>query len=161
MHPWSPLMKLCATTVLPLLWFVGSSASTNTSVLHVSLAKFPLLLLANAERSQVEEATACFPGALICSGIFGQNCVPKMLWYSGWWEGLFGQKCHFQSSRGMLFASYIPALVSGVRLPREEATEALQLSLIGDLCNMEILDSMCACSEEEQEPGSNHTKRSY
>lgn len=76
-----------------------------------------------------------------------------MLWYSVYWGRFFGQKCHFQSSGGMLFASYIPAPVSDVRLPREEATEALQLLLVG-----EILNSMCACSEKEQEPGSSHTK---
>lgn len=86
-------------------WLVGSSASSNTSVLHVSLAKLPLLLLANAEWSQAEEVTACFSGGLICSGIFGQNCLPGMSWYHGYWERLFSEKCHLQSSRGMLFAS--------------------------------------------------------
>lgn len=59
----------------------------------------------------------------------------------------------------MLFASYIPALASGVSLPREEATEALQLLLVSDIYNVEILDFICACSEKEQEPESRHTER--
>lgn len=95
-----------------MLWFVGSSASINMSVLHVSLVKFPLSLLGNEDWFQLEEDTACFPGGLIWSGILRQNCLPTRFWFSGHWQRLFGQNCNFRFSRGMLFTSYIPALVS-------------------------------------------------
>ena len=93
---------------------------------YVSLVKFPRLLLVNAEWFQMEEDTACFPRVLIWSGIFGRNCLPTRFWYSSHWERLFDQKCNFQSSRGMLFASYIPALASVSVCPGKR-----QLSLCG------------------------------
>lgn len=91
MHLWSPLIKLCVTTVFPVLWFVGSSTGINMSMLYASLVKFPLLLLVNVKLIQMVGDTACFPGFFIWSGLFRWNCLPSRFWYSSHWERLFGQ----------------------------------------------------------------------
>lgn len=155
MHPWSPLTKLCATTLLPMLWFLGSSASINTSLLHTSLAK---LLLANAEWFQVEEATTCFAGALICPGIFEQNCLPRM-WYNGFWERCLVKNAIFSHSEGScLHLTSLPwSLVSGCPGKRQLRPCSFSWLMIFTTWR----SSMYACSEKEQEPGSSHTKRSY
>lgn len=49
MHPRSPLVKLCLTTVFRVLWFIGNNTNITVSIRYVSLAKLPLFLFGNAK----------------------------------------------------------------------------------------------------------------
>jgi len=122
------------------------------SILHVSLLKFPLLLLGNAEGVQTEEFTACLPEVLMRLGIFGQNCLPTKFCYSGHWEEFFGQKGDFSVIQQDATCVLHPCPGLCVSVPRTEATDPLWLPLDNDLCAVETLNSVCACSGKEQAP---------
>lgn len=87
-------MKLCVTTVFPVLWFVGSSTGMNMSMLYVSLVKFPLLLLVNAK--------------LFLNG--GRRCVFSRVFYMvrNFQTKLLAQQVLIQQSLGKAFWAIHP-----------------------------------------------------
>lgn len=95
MHPRSPLVKLCVTTVFRVLWFIGNSTNITVSIRYVSLAKLPLFLFGNAKRFQYGGRCSLFSRVFVTVWNF---CYGLNFWTKFLACKLYSHRCRFWHS---------------------------------------------------------------